>query len=409
MDKVHVVTDKPQPVPTGKTRTILPRVLLYMAWRNISSKKLRSFLTIFGIIIGIGSIGFLVSFGLGLQRLVTKNVIGDQSVKTIEITSANSKIIKLDSKAINKIRNYPHIEKIGSSYSFPASIGLNGGGIDAVMYGVDQEYQSMTSMDLVHGRLLKEDDTKVVVVSTASLKAIGIDAKKAINQKMEIAVPLQTKELRDTFTIIGVIDSGQNNEVFTSSSIFSNAGVATYKDVKIIADESESIPALRKQIEGNGFQTNSPVDTLAEINQLFKFFNVILAGFGGIGIIVAILGMFNTLTISLLERTKEIGLMITLGGRPRDMRRLFMLESVILSIIGALTGILLAFSTGRIVNFFINKNAKGRVNESFDIFYMPFWLICALAGFMVAVGLIVAYFPARRAQKINPIDALRRE
>src|SRR5206468_3453072 len=110
----------------------------------------------------------------------------------------------------------------------------------------------------------------------------------------------------------------------------------------------------RKQIESMGFLTTSPIDTIEQINQMFKFFNVLLAGFGAIGMIVAVLGMFNTLTISLLERTKEVGLMITLGGRNRDMRKLFIFEAVLLSVAGAVIGIVSAIILGQIINLVMN-------------------------------------------------------
>ena len=389
--------------------------LFYMAWRNLTSKKLRSFLTIAGIVVGIGSIAFLISFGLGLQKLVTDNVIGDKSIKTIEVTSPNSKIIKLNDAAVNKIRQFPHIEKVGVEYSFPSSVALKGGGIDSVIYGVDQTFQDLTTLNLLEGRLLQKNDNRAVLVSQSALRGIGVtDAKKAIGQDIEIVVPLQladseADELRDTFKVVGVIDSDQNNEIFVPSAVFNVAGVPTYKQVKVTIDDTSNIPTLRKQIESNGFLTNSPIDTLEQINQLFKFFNIILAGFGGIGIIVAILGMFNTLTISLLERTKEIGLVITLGGRKRDMRRLFMIEAVLLSLVGVFIGMFGSFIASRVINELVNQNAAQRVNERFEIFSMPLWLIAALTAFMLIVGLIVAYFPARRAQKISPIDALRRE
>ncbi len=273
----------------------------------------------------------------------------------------------------------------------------------------------MTSLDLVAGRLLKTSDNRAAVVSTTALKAIGIsDGKKALNQQMTVVVPISlavssAKDLKTELTIVGVIDSGTNNEVFVPNTIFDVAGVPVYKQVKVLADNTKNISSLRRQIEGGGFQTTSPIDTLDQINQLFKFFNFVLAGFGGIGIIVAILGMFNTLTISLLERTKEIGLMITLGGRRKDMRRLFMIESILLSLIGVFVGMVFSFIGSRIVNYLINENAAKRVNERFDVFSMPLWLVLCLTGFMVLVGLVVAYFPARRAQRINPIEALRRE
>lgn len=402
-------------IQVKKRPTISFRLLLYMSWQNIISKKLRSWLTVMGIIVGIGSIAFLVSFGLGLQKIVTDNVVGDNSIRSIEITTPNSKIIKLDPKSVDKIRLFPHIDKLGVAYSFPASVNLKGGGIDSIIYGVDSNFQEMTSLNLIEGRVLKTDDVNSVVVSTATLKAIGInDNKKAINQTVEITVPLQyadpkLADLKDRFKIIGIIDSGQDNEIFTTNGVFDSQNVPVYKQVKVIADDTANIPTLRKQIESAGFQTSSPIDTLEQINQLFKFFNFILAGFGAIGIIVALLGMFNTLTISLLERTKEIGLMVTLGGRRRDMRRLFMLEASILSVIGALMGVLLSVIGGKIVNVVVNHNASARVNETFDIFSTPSWLVLILVAFMLVVGLLVAFFPAKRAERINPIDALRRE
>jgi putative ABC transport system permease protein len=402
-------------IQVKKRPSISFKLLLYMSWQNIISKKLRSWLTIMGIIVGIGSIAFLVSFGLGLQKIVTDNVVGDNSIRSIEITTPNSKIIKLNTRSVDKIRTFPHIDKLGVAYSFPASVSLSGGGIDSIIYGIDSNFQEMTSLNLVEGRVLKPDDANSVIVSTAALKAIGIsDSKKAINQSVDITVPLQyadpkLEDLKEKFKIVGIIDSGQDNEIFTTNAVFDAQNVPVYKQVKVIADDTANIAALRKQIESTGLQTSSPIDTLEQINQLFKFFNFILAGFGAIGIIVALLGMFNTLTISLLERTKEIGLMVTLGGRRRDMRRLFMLEASILSVIGALMGILLSYVGGKVVNIIVNQNASSRVDETFDIFSTPLWLILALVGFMLVVGLLVAFFPAKRAERINPIDALRRE
>ena len=126
--------------------------------------------------------------------------------------------------------------------------------------------------------------------------------------------------------------------------------------------------------------------------------------------IVAVLGMFNTLTISLLERTKEIGLMVALGGRHKDMRRLFVIEAMLLSVMGSVIGIAMAIITGMVINVSMNQFARGRgVTDGFDLFATPIWLVMGLIVFMVAIGFIVVLLPARRAQKINPIDALRRE
>jgi len=414
------IQQRPSMAESGQSRkrfrAIQLRIVFYMAMRNITSKKLRSFLTVFGVVIGIGSIFFLLSFGIGIQDLVTKQVIGDKSLKALEVSSPNSRILQLDDAAINRIRRYPNVDKVGLQYSFPGSLALKGGEVDAVVYGINQDYQSTTSFTVKKGRLLSENDARSLVVNISALKAIGIEnVNEAINKQVKLTIPFQKiqankAEISDVFTIVGVIESGAGSEIFTIDDIFTSSGVPNYQQVKVISNSTKSIPDLRKQIESNGFQTTSLVDTLDEINKIFKFFNVILVSFGSIGMIVAVLGMFNTLTISLLERTKEIGLMMALGGRRSDMRKLFIFEALLLSFSGAVIGVILAILGGTAVNTYLNSGARGRgVTTDFSVFAYPAWAIAVIVGFTVFVGLLVVYFPARRAEKINPIDALRRE
>ncbi len=391
-------------------------ILMYIAWRNLVNKKLRAMLTIFGVVIGIAAIFFLMSLGLGLQHLVTSQIIGDQSVKSVDITSPNSKLVTLNDKSVNEIKSFRHVQKVGIQHSFPGSLRSQGGEIDSVVYGVDDAFLDIASIGTIAGRMLNDEDTDSVLVNTSVLEAIGIkDKKDIINTKIEITVPLkgsnaEKDKIEGSFTVVGVIDSGSGTEVFMPSNNFSVAGVSNYNNVKLIADDPVNIPAIRKQIESKGFQTSSPIDTLDQINQIFRFFTFILISFGSIGMIVSILGMFNTLTISLLERTKEIGLMMALGGRNSDMRKLFIFEAALISLAGALVGIGIAMLAGYFVNFLLNQFAKGRgVQETFTLFSTPLWAILLIILFTLLVGMIVVWLPARRAQKINPIDALRRE
>lgn len=404
-------------LPKSRYSSIPLHVLCFMAWRNIITKKLRSALTILGVVIGIGAIFFLLSLGLGLQHLVTEEIIGNTSVKSVDITSPNSRILKLDQEASGRISKLGHVSKLGNSYSFAGSLRFNSSEIDAIVYGVDISYQDMANLTVIDGRKLTRDDTRGILVNKATLQAIGIsDSKQIVDQSLDLIIPLQPTgktdkaAIEEAFTVVGVIDSGAGSEVYIPSTLFDQAGVDQYSQVKLVADDTLSIPNLRKQIESMGFETVSPVDTIDQINQIFKYFNIILVGFGAIGMIVAILGMFNTLTISLLERTREIGLMIALGARHKDMRILFILEAVLLSLIGSVTGIFLAILGGSLVNLGMNRLARGRgVTSSFDLFATPWWLTLLLVTFMVIVGLCVVLLPARRAEKINPIDALRRE
>lgn len=404
-------------MPKRRFASVPFHVLLHMSWRNLISKKLRSLLTITGVTIGIGAIFFLFSLGLGLQDLVTNEIIGNQSIKSIDVTSPNSRILKLNRESTNKIKSLPHVEKLGSSYSFAGGLKYKNSEVDTIVYGVDRNYQDLANLTVIKGRVLTDADTNVVFVNKAALQAIGIEnPEKILDEQLSLKIPLHIttnqgeKNIEQLFTVVGVIDSGSGSEVFTPKALFDQAGVDQYSQVKLITDASGSVSELRKQIESMGFETTSPMDTIDQINQMFKYFNITLVGFGAIGMIVAVLGMFNTLTISLLERTREIGLMVALGGRHRDMRKLFVLEAVLLSLIGSILGIGFAMIGSQGVNVAMNQLAASRgVTDSFDLFATPLWLILALIGFMVIVGLIVVFLPARRAERINPIDALRRE
>ena len=393
------------------------KVSLYLAWRSLSTKKLRSSLTILGVVIGIGAIFFLISLGLGLQNLVTNQLIGNKSIKSVDVTSQNSRIIKLNKKSLEKISGLPKIQKIGAGYSQAGNIEYNKSVAAVVAYGVDMNYQDLTNLTPIKGRLLNKNDIKSIVVNKPMLDSIGIkDVSKAVGKSVNVRIaipktqPDDLGDINDKFTIVGVIDADTGAELFMPSYLFEQHNVPQYSQIKLITSNVNDIAKLRKQIESLGYQTSSPIDTIEQVNQIFKYFNVVLASFGSIGMIVAVLGMFNTLTVTLLERTSEIGLMIALGGRNKDMKRLFTLEATLLSLIGASLGIFLAVVFEQIFNMSINAFARSRgVSESFSIFSTPLWLILGSVVFMVIVGRLVVFLPARRAARINPIDALRRE
>ena len=390
-------------------------ILTHMAWRNLIFKRLRAMLTIFGVVIGIGSIYFLFSFGLGLQNLITQKVVGNSSIKSIDVTSQNPKLIRLDDETVNKIKRLPHVESGGISYSFPGSMKYDGSSVEGIVYGVDKIYQKESNLNISAGKQLDFENNKTVLVDEAVLESMGVkDKESAVGQIMDITVSLSASGARASvtgkFKIQGVVDDVGGNEVYIPAANFSNAGVPNYTQLKLQADDSSNVANLRKQIETLSLATTSPADTIEQINQIFKFFNLILVGFGAIGMVVAVLGMFNTLTISLLERTKEIGLMMALGARRTDLRKLFFFEAILLSLIGAIIGIVMAMFAGRIVNFIMNFTAQRRgVTEGFEIFSNPWWLILGTIIFMVTVGAMVVYLPAKRAERTDPIDALRNE
>lgn len=399
------------------TFSSIPTAILFgMAWKTLARKKMRSILTILGVAISVGVIYFLLSFGMGLHNLVTDQIVGNESIRSISVFSPSPKKPSLNIESYNKIKSISGNSEISASFMLPGSVQYSGGEIDSIVYGIDVLYQNMTSLNLTKGRLLQENDTKMALVNKSFLKSMGIeDTIDITSANIRIKIPLQQISLNDQsvddyFMVVGILDSGAGSEVFIPRNYLEAAKAGNYSQLKLLAKEDQSIAGLRKQIESIGFQTSSPIDTVEQINQVFRFFNYILIGFGVIGMIIAILGMFNTLTISLIERTKEIGLLISLGGRKKDMRKLFVFEAMLLSLIGAVVGMVIARVLGLTINEIVNSSARGRgVTEHFTLFSYPSWLFFVLCGFMIIVSLLVVFLPAHRAERINPIDALRRE
>ncbi len=387
-------------------------MVIKMAVLSLRFKRFRSFVTILGVVIGIGSVYLLISLGLGLQQLVQDEIIGNQSINTVDITPANSTIITLSPENLKQIKSIEHVEDVSGIYILASQVTLDGSSIDLIAYGVDSLYLQLSNLILEAGRPIDPAKSNELVINNSLLEAIGIkDFKSAIGKEINVNFsPEGERSVDKKMRIVGVINSGTGSEIFVSQKVFQETNVANFTQAKAIIDNRSSISNVRRTIESLGYETTSPVDTLDQINEVFRFFNIFLLGFGSIGMVIAVLGMINTLTVSLLERTREIALMLAIGARPKDVQRLFMAEAIILSVTGGILGMLLASGLGYTVNLVLNQFAKERgIVDGFSVFSTPLFLTVCTLVFMVVVGVVVSFIPARRASRINPIEALRQE
>jgi putative ABC transport system permease protein len=182
-----------------------------------------------------------------------------------------------------------------------------------------------------------------------------------------------------------------------------------YNLARVKVNEREKLTPVRKEIESLGYQVDSIADTVGQIDQIFLVFEIVMAGFGLIAMLVASLGAFNTLTVSLLERTREVGIMKALGTTSKDVYRLFISESFLIGITGGASGLILGYGTGEILNLVINYLAKRYGGQPVDIFYTPLLLVVMVLGIISIVSFVTGVYPARRASKLNPLNALRYE
>ena len=184
-------------------------------------------------------------------------------------------------------------------------------------------------------------------------------------------------------------------------------GVFQTVTVKVAAPQHTQ--DVQEQIKKLGYSAFSLNDALQGAKRAFLILDIILGLIGSIALAVASLGIMNTMVMSILERTREIGIMKAIGGSDSDVRRIFLIEASAIGVLGGIFGLFLGWVVGRIINFGANQYIVSQGGNAGDLFSLPIWLIAAAMGFAVFVSLAAGAFPARRAARLDPIQALRHD
>jgi putative ABC transport system permease protein len=164
---------------------------------------------------------------------------------------------------------------------------------------------------------------------------------------------------------------------------------------------------IRDRILEAGLLVSSLSDMVEQAYQVFGVIQIILMMFGIIALIVSAIGMFNTMTITLLERTEEIGVMKSIGASNMAVSLMFMTEATIMGLLGGVGGVVIGYLGGEVFNVAINLIASRFGGESVDLFYSPSFFVIGIIIFASVVGLFTGVVPARKASSIDPLDALR--
>ena len=188
------------------------------------------------------------------------------------------------------------------------------------------------------------------------------------------------------YTVSGVIDDASNQYIYVPFADMQKLGLKNFSQMKVVIGESADIAKVRKQIETFGFKTTSTVDTVKQIESLFNSLRIVLVLIGMVALGVAALGMFNTLTVSLLERTREIGGMKTMGMVSSEVEDLFLAEAMIMGLSGGVGGIVLGFVAGKTLSFVVSMIALTQGQGYLELAYIPSFLIFFILLFSFVVG-----------------------
>lgn len=387
--------------------------------RSFKNNRLRTFLTILGISIGIGAIFFLVSLGYGFQKLILERIATSDSLLALDVTQ-ESEVTKLNQQSLEDLKAIENIVEISPILNQNSQISGNGFTSDVKLSIVDPNFFRLEGIETKKGELFNEEDTDGLIISTAALQLLDIKEDDGFNQnKLTLRIMKDGEFIKNPedsnsnfiekeYNIKGIIENETQLYVYVPrKSLFEEVEFIKFNKFKVKASSEKELANVREQIIAKGFFVNSISDTVEQMKQIFKIAQIVLSLFGIIALTVSAIGMFNTMTIALLERTQEIGIMKTLGASTLDIWRMFLTESMLIGFVGGALGLTIGYIASRVLNFGINILAKNFGGIEVELFYIPIWFVLFVLIFSTLIGLITGFYPAKRAAKLNALEALR--
>lgn len=394
------------------------------AMQSVRANKLRSFLTMLGIIIGISSVITIVSIGDGAKQYVSSQFesVGTNIVN-LKMNSINNDIKQRDYYTLDDIQllkdKVPEITSIVTDIGGSGTLKTENNKSKKVnASGTTAGSMKFYNIKIIKGRYLNETDIDAVK------NVAAIDDKTAIKlfgdtEAVGKRVKLSMGDKNINVTIIGVFkdtsaslgqDPGDSRPGFMVMPITIGDKIFKYTDISMLSvtlsdmKNADQISAKMIRIIENKHQSKGKYSAekgfkeLDSINKALSMLTLGLGAIAGISLVVGGIGVMNIMLVSVTERTREIGIRKAIGARTRDIKLQFLMESVILCLIGGIIGTIFGISLGKIVSYFIHID----IPVSIKVILVAF-------GFSSAVGIFFGLYPASKAAKLDPIEALRYE
>lgn len=393
--------------------------ILLLSIRSFRTRPMRSLLTVLGMGVGIGAVLFLVSFGYGLQQIILNRITSADALLSLDVNAGTSGLIELDRKVLGEIAEIPEVVEVSPVMNIPGQVTLGEITGDMGIYGIEQSFFRLNGTSVTYGNEFSGEDSKEIVLSSIATQLFNFeDPGSIIGKQVNISLFLtkvtdeDVEEVEfvnreDAYTVVGVIEDDTANYAYLLNSTLNDLEIQVFDQAKVKVSNSDYLETVRSQIIDKGLLVSSLSDIIDQAKRIFRIIQIVLGLFGLIALIVSAIGMFNTMTITLLERTNEIGIMRSIGVTKRDVQALFLTEAMIIGFLGGLSGILIGILGGEIVNIIFSVLARNFGGQVFDLFYTPTVFIVFILVFSTLIGFITGIYPSRRAGKLNPLDALR--
>jgi putative ABC transport system permease protein len=278
---------------------------------------------------------------------------------------------------------------------------------------------------LAHGRMWTSDEKKACLVPLSFLEGkLRAKPEEVLGKNVTFKGLMKAEsEEEDVLVCVGILDTEgfglRGGQIYLpmeaaldlrerkGSMGFFSTKKGSYLSAEVRVGDPRKAQDVAARLRSSGYQVVSAMDMIRQINIIFLVIECFMACIGGIGLVVSLFGIANTMAMAVLERTREIGVMKALGARDRDIGRLFLAEAAAIGALGGATGLALAWLAGKALNFV--AHAASELPDKVSLFHVTWWLALGSVGFAVLVSMIAGFWPARRASRLEPVAALRYE
>ncbi|MET3317965.1 ABC transporter permease [Peribacillus butanolivorans] len=381
-----------------------------MAIRSIKTNKVRAFLTMLGIIIGVASVIVLVSIGQGSSQSVQEE-INSLGTNLLTVSVSDTDSVELTDDTIEQFKDLSGISEVAPVVSGRVYAKNGETSTQVSMTGTTSSYISVRDLELSQGRFLTDMETelrsKVVVLGSDTADTL-FENQKAVDQNVLIGGV--------SYRVIGVLKSvgtsmGSSGDdviiapITTAKRATSSTTIGT---VYLKAENENIVERAMYQVQGtmttlfpgqsDNYSVSNQEDLMDTMSSVSDTFTLMLGGIASISLLVGGIGIMNIMLVSVSERTKEIGIRKAIGANRKSILLQFLIEAVVLSCLGGLLGVGIGLGIAKLVS----------IVSSLTISYS--WSVTMMAFlFSIFIGVVFGVFPANKASKLNPIQALRHE
>ena len=420
--------------------------LIATALSNLRRRPVRNILTSAGVVIGIITLVAMVSFGVGVQAEVNRNfqALGLENVfvsptfpdgdSVFDPFGFSEPTVPLTPDMVSTFRGLPEVKSVTPILNLPSnmevSFDFNGQNLPLrLASGYDDGPPGMgglTAPEMLAGNPLGEGDTQgtVILVGLADqlIGDTGLDYADLVGESVTISVRLPRGETKNfSTTIIGIEDRrsfqtanlGLKERIEIKSWWYGRPETLNtdgYDMLVVHAADDAAVPMVLEAADELGLQAQSLGAVLEIANRVLAVMQALLGSVGGLALLVATLGVANTMMMAIYERTREIGVLKALGARNKEVRRMFTADAVLLGFIGGVVGLILGTLLGRLVDqighYYLTREGVTGIGQ---MSIVPPWLAIGALIFAASIGVLGGFYPAARAARLDPVEALKHE